>query len=158
MISRFGAELVMAIIVAVFGLIITLGALEFGVGWSPSGPEPGTFPFYVGLIVTVAGVGIIFQTLIQRAYRDESFLTSAQLRSVIFFSLHIVALVAVSLWVGLYVGMALYLFASMKFQGGYRAGFSALVAIGMAVSLYLILEIGFQTPLLKGPLEDALGL
>ena len=158
MISRFGAELVMAVIAAVFGLIITFGALEFGVGWSPSGPEPGTFPFYVGLIVTAAGIGIILQTLIQRAHLDESFLTTAQLRSVVFFSLPIVTLVAVSLWVGLYVGMTLYLFASMKFQGGYRASTSVLVAIGMAVSLYLILEIGFQTPLLKGPLEDALGL
>ena len=158
MISRFGAELVTAGIAAALGLVTTFGSLEFGIGWSVAGPEPGTFPFYIGMLVTAASVGIMIQTLIQRGRLGESFLTSAQFRSVVAFSLPIVGLVMLSLWLGLYVGMAIYLFASMKFQGGYRWSSSALVGIGMAVFMYLILEIGFQTPLLKGPLEDALGL
>ena len=158
MISRFGGELVTAGITAVFGLVTTIGALEYGVGWSPSGPEPGTFPFYIGLIVTVASLGIIIQTVIQRRYINETFLTKEQLRLVALFTLPIVAFVAVSLWLGLYVAMALYISGSMKFKGGYRTHTSALIGIGMAVFMYVVLELAFKTPLLKGPLENALGL
>jgi len=158
MISRFGAELVTAAIGVIFGLVTTIGAMEYGMGWSPSGPEPGTFPFYVGLLVTAASAGIFIQTLVQRQRRDEAFLTRQQLRSVVLFTLPIVALIAASLWLGLYVAMALYIFASMTFQGGYRAHTSALVGIGMAVFMYAVLELAFKTPLLKGPLENALGL
>jgi len=158
MISRFGAELVTAVIATVFGLTVTLGALEFGIGWSPSGPEPGAFPFYIGLLITAAGLVIIIQTLVQKRSSGEAFLTAEQLRAVASFTLPIIALVVVSPWLGLYVSMALYLFFTMTVQGGYRIYMAALVGIGMAVFMYVVLEIGFKTPLLKGPLENALGL
>lgn len=147
-----------AVIATVFGLTVTLGALEFGIGWSPSGPEPGAFPFYIGLLITAAGLGIIIQTLVQKRSSAEAFLTAEQLRAVASFTLPIIGLVVVSLWLGLYVGMALYLFFTMTVQGGYRIHTAALVGIGMAVFMYVVLEIGFKTPLLKGPLENALGL
>jgi len=149
---------VTAVIATVFGLTVTLGALEFGIGWSPSGPEPGAFPFYIGLLITAAGLGIIIQTLVQKRSSAEAFLTAEQLRAVASFTLPIIGLVVVSLWLGLYVGMALYLFFTMTVQGGYRIHTAALVGIGMAVFMYVVLEIGFKTPLLKGPLENALGL
>lgn len=147
-----------AVIATVFGLTVTLGALEFGIGWSPSGPEPGAFPFYIGLLITAAGLGIIIQTVVQKRSSAEAFLTAEQLRAVASFTLPIIGLVVVSLWLGLYVGMALYLFFTMTVQGGYRIHTAALVGIGMAVFMYVVLEIGFKTPLLKGPLENALGL
>ena len=147
-----------AVIATVFGLTVTFGALEFGIGWSPSGPEPGAFPFYIGLLITAAGLGIIIQTLVQKRSSAEAFLTAEQLRAVASFTLPIIGLVVVSLWLGLYVGMALYLFFTMTVQGGYRIHTAALVGIGMAVFMYVVLEIGFKTPLLKGPLENALGL
>ncbi len=135
-----------------------IGAREFGVGWSQSGPQPGTFPFYIGLLITAASLGTLIQTIVQRRRFDEAFLSGEQLRSVALFTLPIIAFVVVSLWLGLYVAMALYIFASMTFQGGYRPLISAMVAIGIAVFLYGVLELAFKVPLLKGPLEDALGL
>jgi hypothetical protein len=158
MISRFSAELVTAMITAVLGLITVFGAMEYGIGWSKSGPEPGTFPFYVGLLVTIASLGIVLQTLLRRASLNQAWLTAQQLRSVGLFVGPMVAFLIVSLWLGLYVGMALYIFGSMAFQGGYRLHTAALVGGGMAVFMYLVLEVAFKTPLLKGPLENALGL
>ena len=54
MISRFAAEIATALRDRCFGVIVMVGALEFGIGWSEAGPEPGAFPFYIGLLI-VAG-------------------------------------------------------------------------------------------------------
>jgi hypothetical protein len=43
-------------------------------------------------------------------------------------------------------------------QGGYRLIVSAVSGVVAAIVFYLILEYAFQVPLMKGPLESALGL
>jgi hypothetical protein len=43
-------------------------------------------------------------------------------------------------------------------QGKYRLVISAASGIAAAVIFYFVLEVAFQVPLLKGPLEAALGL
>jgi hypothetical protein len=44
----------------------------------------------------------------------------------------------------------------MRFQGGYRWLSSIAVAIGTSAFFFLLLELWFKVPLLKGPLEAAL--
>jgi hypothetical protein len=46
----------------------------------------------------------------------------------------------------------------MIWQGRYHPLIAAVVSIGVAVFFYAVLELGFKVPLLKGPLEAALGL
>lgn len=157
MVTRFRAELATASITAAFGLAVMIGATEFGIGWVKSGPEPGTFPFYMGLLVTVASIGTVIQTVLSPALRGEAFLDAAQCRAVAAFVLPMVAFVVVSKLLGLYAATALYLFGSMLFQGGYRVWSSAAVAIAAPVVLYLVLEKAFKVYLLKGPIESALG-
>jgi hypothetical protein len=69
-----------------------------------------------------------------------------------------VLFVVAALVVGLYVAAALYLTAVMRMQGGYRFVVSALTGVAAALFFYVVLELVFQVPLLKGPLEAALGL
>ena len=56
MISRYTAEIGTATLTAGLGLAAVVGALEFGIGWGDAGPEPGAFPFYIGLLVIAASV------------------------------------------------------------------------------------------------------
>ena len=46
----------------------------------------------------------------------------------------------------------------MRLQGRYPLWLSALVALGTSTAFYLVFEIWFQVPLLKGPLEALLGI
>lgn len=142
---------------ALFGAVIAYGATEFGVGWSPSGPEPGTFPFYIGCIIAAASIGNIVLAL--RPGRDlgVDFLTREQLGRVLQFVLPIIGFVIATLFLGLYVATTLYMLFVMRVQGGYPLWHSGLVAVGLPVALFFILEKGFKVPLLKGPLEAALG-
>jgi len=57
MITRRSAEVGMATLTALFGLATMIGAAEYGIGWSPSGPQPGTFPFAIGLLIALASIG-----------------------------------------------------------------------------------------------------
>lgn len=158
MISRFHAELATAAATAAFGLVIASGATEFGTGWGPSGPEPGTFPFYIGLMIAAASLITVTQAIIGRSALGTVFLTRAQLGAVLHFVLPFIAFVAVSVVLGLYVGTALYMFGTLALQGGYRWPLAAAIALGLALFLYVVLEWAFQVSLLKGPLEAALGL
>jgi hypothetical protein len=69
MLSRYTAEIGTACVTAALGLIILVGATEFGIGWGSAGPEPGAFPFYMGLLVTAASIGTIVQTIATRTGR-----------------------------------------------------------------------------------------
>ena len=53
---RWLAETLLALLLALAGGITMVGAMEYGIGWSPSGPEPGAFPFYMGAIIVVASL------------------------------------------------------------------------------------------------------
>lgn len=158
MISRYTAELGTAAATFAAGLVVVIGATEFGIGWDVSGPQPGAFPFYMGLLVAAASLGIILQTAITRAGRRVVALDRTQAIRVATFFLPMVLFVIGAVVLGLYVATALYLFLVMWLQGGYRPWLGALTGLGVAAFFYLVLEVWFQVPLLKGPLETALGI
>ena len=158
MVSRFSAEIATAIITAALGLTVMVGAWEFGIGWSSSGPGAGAFPFYVGLVVTRASIGTIAKTALARSELQTVFLDREQARRVASFFGPMVLFVVAALALGLYVAAALYLTAVMWLQGGYRLVISAPTGIAAAIVFYVVLEMAFQVPLMKGPLEAALGL
>ena len=167
MISRFAAETATALGTAAFGLVIVKGALEFGIGWDGAGPQPGTFPFYVGLAVALASLGTLGLTLARRfaapagageGTSAEPFLDRERARRVASFGLPLVAFVGLSVTAGMYVATVLYLVFTMRVQGGYGWLATLAVALLTAAFFYLALEKFFQIALLKGPLEAWLGL
>ena len=159
MISRRSAELSMATLTTLFGLAIMIGAAEYGIGWSASGPQPGTFPFYIGLLVTLASVGNALIALLGgRAQDGTAFITREQLKLVAGFALPMAGFVIASLWLGLYVGTALYIFGTLVFQNNYSWTRASIIAIGLPIFFYVLIERTFKVGMLKGPLEAALGL
>jgi hypothetical protein len=158
MIARFAAELGTACATAGFGTAVVVGALEFGIGWDVAGPEPGAFPFYVGLIIIAASLGTLCQVLLGRDGLRETFIDRAQALRVAGFFGPMLLFVAAANFLGLYVATALYLFAVMWLQGGYKPLLALATGIAVAVFFYLVLEVWFQVPLLKGPLETVLGV
>jgi hypothetical protein len=158
MISRFQAEIATSLMTAGLGLTAVAGALEFGVGWGNAGPEPGAFPFYIGLLIIAASIGTLFQATAGRQALRSVFLDKEQAKRVAAFFGPILVFVPVALLLGLYVATALYLTFVMCVQGGYRLIVSAASGLAAAVIFYLVLEVAFQVPLLKGPVEAALGL
>jgi hypothetical protein len=159
LLTRFGVEVAMASLTAIVGGIVVWGAREFGTGWGDAGPQPGYFPFYVGVIILVASGGVLVEALLDREARHaKAFLTREQAGRVLAFLGPIAGFVVLAVLLGLYVGLVIYLTATMVFQGRYRLYQALAVSLGAAIACYAVFEIWFQVPLLKGPLEALLNL
>ncbi len=162
MITRFWAEIATALATLAFGLVIVNGALEFGIGWDSSGPQPGAFPFYIGGLVALASLGTLVVTATGRfagsADLPELFLDRDRGLRVLSFLLPLLAFVVLSATLGMYVATILYLVFTMRIQGRYGWLGTLATALGTAAFFYLALEKFFQISLHKGPLEPLLGL
>jgi hypothetical protein len=158
MVSRWHAELAAAIVTAGLGLTVMIGAFEYGVAWKAAGPQPGTFPFLMGLLVVIGSAGTVVQTTLGRRELAMPFVEREQALRVLAFVVPLALFVTGALWLGLYVAGALYLTLVMRLQGGYRVVTSFATGIAAAAFFYIVLEHFFQVPLLKGPLEAAIGL
>jgi len=155
--TRFAAEVVTALATLALGSAVVIGSREFGVGWNEGGPQPGTFPFYVGLLVVAASAGNLFLAWRKRR-AGGAFVDAVQARRIAAFGLPLLGFVALSLTLGFYVATTLYLGGVMRIQGRYRWLTCIAVAIGTSVFFFVVLDVWFKVPLLKGPLEAALGL
>jgi Tripartite tricarboxylate transporter TctB family len=142
-----------------FGAVISFAAREFSIGWGERGPEPGYFPFWIGCVIMAGSLVTLLQATFDRgpAARAAA-LTRGQARRALAFLLPMVAFVAVTHVLGLYVATIGYLFAVMVWQGGYGVPAAAAVSLGTAAALYLMFDKWLLVPLAKGPLEAWLGI
>lgn len=157
-ISRFAVESAFALATAAFGALIIKGALEFSIGWGDIGPEAGYFPFRVGTLIILASLVNLGRAVLHRkSLAAVVFLTREQARNVVAFAIPVIALVGVTLGVGIYVGAALYLLFMVGLIARHRSWLTIAVSVGTPVILFVLFEYVFLTPLLKGPLEHVLG-
>lgn len=156
--SRFTAEVALAVATLAFGGLVVQGSLEFGIAWSSSGPSAGSFPGIAGAVICLASLVNLFQAVRSRGAVTAPLLTSLHVRRIFAFVGPMVLFVGAAYFIGLYVASAAYLGAVMIAQGRYKVWQG--VATGLAASLffYVVLERWFQVPLLKGPIEALLGI
>ena len=152
-IKRIHMEVMVACLAAIAGMVVAGGSLELGVGWGSSGPDAGYFPFYVGLLLAIAGFANAIWTLVIHRGEGELFIEHEQAMRVLGFFLPMVAFVAITLVLGLYVGSALYLFYVAWRHGKHHPLWAAALGIGFSIFMFLIFDVVFKIPLLKGPLE-----
>ncbi|MGH6861518.1 MAG: tripartite tricarboxylate transporter TctB family protein [Phyllobacterium sp.] len=157
-VSRRTMEIVTALLTAAAGLAVCYGSWQSGIGWSDTGPEAGYFPFYIGVLMILGSLVTLLLSVFFYRHEGEIFLDVERAKPVLGFFLPIIAFIVISLLLGLYIGTALYIFGFMTWQGGYRWWISALAALAVIGLFYLVFEIGFQAPLLKGPVENWLGI
>jgi hypothetical protein len=160
LVSRRTLAMVTALLALGFGVPIVLGALEYSVGWDERGPEPGYFPFWMGLVVIAGAIGALLEAVLSRTQAAGVAITLDQARRIAAFLLPMLGflILTVALKLGLYVGMVAYLFMVMLWQGRYRLPATAAVSFGTAAFFFLMFEHWLKVPLMKGPLEAWLGI
>lgn len=137
------------------GGIVMWDSQRIGAGWGSDGPQSGYFPFYVGLLMTLATLANLVSVL--RARHTSSFVSKPKLKLVMAIFLPCLVYLGVMQFLGLYVSSAIFIAVFMRWQGKFSILKSALTGLGVAVVLFLMFEIWFKVPLLKGPLEAAFG-
>ena len=152
------AELVVAAGFFLLGAIVIFDSVRLGARWSEDGPQPGYFPFYLGVIICIASTITLFNALRMRREKNVVFVEVGQLKLVLSVLIPSIIFVALVGWLGIYVAGALFVAFFMRWLGKYPWWKVAAVSIGNSVAFFLIFEIWFLVPLPKGPLEALLGL
>lgn len=148
-------ELLVALMIGAFGLIVIYGALQANIGWGFDGPQAGFFPFYLGLFIVGATIVNLLNTL--RTPGTEIFAEWGQLRQVIFVTLPIIVFVTLIHWIGIYFSAAFLIAFFMRWIGKHRWLQIAMVSLGVPLLTFLVFERWFLVALPKGPIEYWLG-
>jgi len=148
-------ELVVAAVTLLLGALVVYDSVRLGRGWDDDGPKSGYFPFYIGMLIVVGSAVNVFKAL----PRDGDWFVGRQAaRDVLTVLIPTAVYVGLMQWLGLYVASALYIAVFMWRLGKYSWLTTIPVAVGVPVAFFCMFELWFGVPLLKGPLEAALGL
>ena len=158
-IQKRWAEVVVALFFVFIGLAVVADSLRVGMQWGTDGPEPGYFPFYIGILLWV-GAGKVLLDVARQWKKDDmtdAFASHEEISLVLKMFVPTVIYVAAIFALGLYVASALFIFAFMVWQGHYSYLKSALVGCAVPAVLFALFEIWFLLPLPKGPIEALFG-
>ena len=148
-------EIVTALSFLVVGSLVMWDSSRIGAGWGADGPQSGYFPFYIGLLMNIAS--LMNLVLAVRSSNAKSFVSRPAIKLVLAIFLPCLVYVAVMQWVGLYVASVIFIAVFMRWQGKFSIFKSTLTSLSVVAVLFVMFEIWFKVPLIKGPLEAALG-
>jgi hypothetical protein len=152
------AELCVALLFVVAGAIVIIDSLRVGIDWADDGPRAGYFPFYIGCLLTFAGLYVTVQTMLRwKKIGNATFVSGERLKPVLLMLLPSIAFVVLIAWLGIYVAAFIYVGAFMLWQGKYGWLPTIAVSAGLPIVLFLVFEKWFLVPLPKGPIENMLG-
>jgi hypothetical protein len=144
---------VVAVVVLVIGLVVVVEARRLGAEWTSDGPGSGYFPFYIGLILCISGLGVFYQARFGKSRDTGTFVDRKQLKRVLSVLLPAAVYVLAITFLGLYVASAIYIALFMIILGKYAAAKSVLLAVMVIAVFFVMFEVWFKVPLYKGMLE-----
>ena len=146
-------DAVVAVILFVVGAVVVFEARRLGAGWMADGPGAGYFPFYIGLIICISSLGILYQALISKSRDTDTFVDREQLVRVLSVLVPAAVYVLAIFFVGIYVASAIYIALFMIILGKYPPMKSVLVGVIVVAVFFVMFEVWFKVPLYKGTLE-----
>lgn len=155
-------ELGLALFTLLIGAVVMYGSLEQGIGWGDSGPEPGYFPFYIGLLLACASLGNAVLALIRWQALGVAFVSRKAFGQVLSVFIPIAVFVAAMPFTGIYLASLVFIGWFMWRDRLRTKPYGALticaVTGGAVLASYLIFALWFKVPLDAGPLGDWLAM
>jgi hypothetical protein len=146
-------EAVVAAILLVIGAVVIYSSYGLGAGWTSDGPGAGYFPFYIGIIIVISSLAILFQALFGKNRNTEAFVDREQLKRVLSVLLPALLYIAAIQAIGIYVASAVYIALFMIVLGKYSWIKSVILGLVIMSLFFLMFEVWFKVPLYKGKLD-----
>lgn len=152
-------NIAIALVLMVVALVVMIASYRLGAGWAPDvGPDSGYFPFYVSLFLFIASsVTMVQHVLALRSDGRGSFIARHELIMVLQVLIPMTVFVVLSIYIGIYISMILFIGFFMMWLGKYSLIKTIPVALSVPVVLFVVFEMWFLVPLPKGPIEAWLG-
>ncbi len=151
------AELIVAVIIFLVGVVMIVDGRRIGMGWAPEGPEAGYFPFRTGAIICISSVVVFLRALFGKHRNHELFVSWGSFKQVLCVLIPAFLYVLVTQFIGIYVASALFIGGFMRTMAKFGWLKIILVSIGISAMLFYMFEVQFMVPLPKGPLESLFG-
>lgn len=152
-VATYKVEAVVAFLILILGIVVATGSWKLGAGWTSDGPGSGYFPFYIGVLMCVAGLGVLYQALFGKDKDTDIFVDNEQLKLVLSVFIPACVYVLGVQFLGLYVASAIYIALFMIILGKFSILKSTLVSLAIVVLFFFMFEVWFKVPLYKGKLE-----
>ena len=146
-------EAVVAGILLIVGIGTVFESRRLGSGWTTDGPGAGYFPFYIGVIIVISSLGILFQALASKSKNTDIFVDAVQLRRVLSVLIPAALYVLTVTFLGLYVASAIYIALFMIILGKYSWIKAVIAALAVNTLFFFMFEVWFKVPLFKGALD-----
>jgi hypothetical protein len=146
-------DAVVAVLVLIMGGVVIYGSRKLGSEWTTDGPGAGYFPFYIGLILCISGVGVLYQALAGKEKNTEVFVDRESLGRVMSVLIPAAVYVGAIQVLGIYVASAVYIALFMVILGKYSWLKSVIVAVAVNTLFFMMFEVWFKVPLHKGSLD-----
>ena len=151
--TNASVDAVVAAVLTLVGIVVMVEARKLGASWTTDGPGAGYFPFYIGAMLTIGGVGILYQSLLSKKADRASFVDAAQMKQVLSVLLPSTVFVGLIMVLGMYVASAIFLACFMVWLGKYSWVKSVALGVGASAFFFVLFEIWFKVPLAKGALQ-----
>jgi hypothetical protein len=151
--TNASVDAVVAALLTMVGMVVMVEARRLGASWTSDGPGAGYFPFYVGAMLCIGGLGILYQSLLSKNADRKTFVNAEQMRRVLSVLLPAVAYVGAIMLLGQYVASAIFIAVFMVWLGKYSPVKSALLGIAFNAFFFVMFEVWFKVPLYKGVLK-----
>ncbi len=146
-------DAVVAVLVIILGGVVVFGSRKLGSEWTSDGPGAGYFPFYIGVILVISGVGVLYQALAGKNKNTEVFVDREQLGRVLSVLIPAAVYVGAIQLIGIYVASAVYIALFMVILGKYSWLKSVIIGVAVNALFFMMFEVWFKVPLHKGSLD-----
>jgi hypothetical protein len=151
------AEVICALAILAVGAVVGYDSIQQGAfGWGLSGPDPGMYPFLLGLGLMIGSVIVLGRTLLASFRRaraeDKPFLPPGALKPVLCVAIPASLMVLLTEYIGLYLAAGLYLAVYMRWIGRHRWISVAAVSILLPLASYIVFDKWFLIPMPAGSL------
>jgi putative tricarboxylic transport membrane protein len=155
--SNRTVDVVVSLLLLALALALGYDNWRTGIGWEPSGPEAGYFPFYLSVVLAAASLYGLIAAFVSRGEGVETFVTRAQLRRVMAVFVPTLLFCLVTQFLGLYVASFLLISGFMWLVGRIALWKSLLTAFVFTALMFVTFDIAFDVIMPNGPLEAAFG-
>ena len=148
------AELVMAVVMAVFSLYLMWKSTELPIGWLPGeGPGGGAFPFWLSLGMLLCCLGVIVRWVVRASppsRSTEPYIARQSIRMLLLVAGSLTAMIGLIHLIGVYGAVPLYLVFYVRFLGRHSWTTTGALAVGTPVAAFFFFEIALKKTLPKG--------
>lgn len=152
-VATYIVEAFVALVLLGIGIVVVVESQRLGAGWTSDGPGSGYFPFLIGVLILIASVGILFQSLFTKAKSTEVFVDGEQLKRVLAVLIPAVVYVLAMVFIGIYIASAVYIALFMIILGKFSWIKSVIAALVVNALFFFMFEVWFKVPLFKGSLD-----